>query len=65
MQNGDLEYLKQQKNYLISLLDQMGEYIQEDGTNTAPNPFLDWPSSENKDGVKAGIHALFTLAIVK
>ncbi|MFS0634308.1 alpha-L-rhamnosidase C-terminal domain-containing protein [Mesobacillus foraminis] len=65
MQNGDFEYLKQQKEYLISLLDLLGEFIQEDGSNTAPNPFLDWPSSDNQEGVKAGIHALFTLAIEK
>ncbi|MBT2757712.1 alpha-L-rhamnosidase [Mesobacillus foraminis] len=65
MQNGDFEYLKEQKEYLISLLDQLGEFIQEDGSNTAPNPFLDWPSSDNQEGVKAGIHALFTLAIEK
>ncbi|WP_231686799.1 hypothetical protein [Bacillus sp. JCM 19034] len=65
MQNGNLDYLHEQKDYLLSLLDQIGDCIQQDGTNTAPNPFLDWPSSENKEGVKAGIHALFTWAITK
>ncbi|WP_234987236.1 alpha-L-rhamnosidase C-terminal domain-containing protein [Bacillus sinesaloumensis] len=63
MQNGDLDYLKQQKDYLIRLLDQIADHIQPDGTNTIPNPFLDWPSSDNKDGVNAGVHALFTIAL--
>ncbi|WP_100407099.1 alpha-L-rhamnosidase-related protein [Bacillus solitudinis] len=64
MQYGDLEYLREQREYLIGLLKQLADYIDEKGNVTAPNPFLDWPSSSNKEGVLAGIHALFTLAMM-
>ncbi|MBP1990185.1 alpha-L-rhamnosidase-related protein [Paenibacillus eucommiae] len=63
MQNGDLAYLEEQRDYLTGLLNLIAEQIKEDGTNEAPSPFLDWPSSDNPEGVQAGIHALFTLAM--
>ncbi|BBH21551.1 alpha-rhamnosidase [Paenibacillus baekrokdamisoli] len=63
IQNGDLAYLAEQREYLVDLLDLIAKQINEDGTNNAPNPFLDWPSSENLEGVKAGVHALFVLAM--
>src|SRR5690625_1934743 len=47
LQNGDLEYLKKQKEYLLSLLSFLNEFISEDGTNSTPTPFIDWPSSGN------------------
>lgn len=64
MQNGNLEYLTEQKQYLTGLLDMIAQHINEDGTNSIPNPFLDWPSSENQPGVKAGLHGLFTLSMM-
>ncbi|QGQ98689.1 alpha-L-rhamnosidase [Paenibacillus psychroresistens] len=63
MHNGDLVYLREQKDYLIGLLDLITEHINDDGTNSTPSPFLDWPSSENQAGVQAGLHGLFTLAM--
>jgi len=65
MQNGDLAYLGEQRDYMVGLLQLIAAEIHEDGTNDAPSPFLDWPSSENPEGVKAGIHALFTLAMMR
>ncbi|MFC4402733.1 alpha-L-rhamnosidase C-terminal domain-containing protein [Gracilibacillus xinjiangensis] len=65
MYTGNVDYLKEQKSYLIRLLDQMGEHIDKDGRNTMPNPFLDWPSVHNEEGVAAGVHALYVLAIKK
>ncbi|SER29395.1 alpha-L-rhamnosidase [Gracilibacillus ureilyticus] len=65
MYSGDEKYLREQKDYLIGLLDQMGEHIEDDGTNTMPNPFLDWPSVHNEQGVTSGVHALFILAVKK
>jgi hypothetical protein len=62
-QNGDLAYLKRQKDYLLDLLERLAAHIREDGGNTAPNPFLDWPSAGNRQAVEAGIHALLTLAM--
>lgn len=63
LQNGDLEYLKEQKEYLLSLLSFLNEFISEDGTNSTPTPFIDWPSSGNDAAVNAGVHSLLTLAM--
>lgn len=63
LQNGDLEYLKEQKEYLISLLAHLNEFILDDGRNTTPNPFIDWPSTGNDAAVNAGVHSLLVLAM--
>ncbi|SFL80122.1 hypothetical protein SAMN04487943_10450 [Gracilibacillus orientalis] len=65
MYTSDKTYLTEQKDYLVTLLDLMGSHINDDGTNTMPNPFLDWPTAHNEKGVNAGVHALFVLAIEK
>ncbi|WP_163539944.1 alpha-L-rhamnosidase C-terminal domain-containing protein [Gracilibacillus sp. YIM 98692] len=65
MYTGDLTYLKNQKGYLLPLLDQFCNHVKDDGTNTAPNPFLDWPSHDNPEGVQSGIHALLYMALEK
>ncbi|MFC0216012.1 alpha-L-rhamnosidase C-terminal domain-containing protein [Paenibacillus chartarius] len=59
MYNGDLNYLLEQQPYMTELLRQLAACVREDGTVDIPNPFLDWPSSTNLQGVKAGVHALF------
>ena len=65
MHHGDLNYLKEQKDYLVKLLNHYMTKIDEnnkenlyDGTR-----FLDWPSSENKKGVDAGMHAMLALTL--
>lgn len=64
MQNGDLEYLKEQKDYLIQLLNQLDEHIDADGRETTPEfRFIDWPSSENRPAVDAALHALCVIAM--
>lgn len=62
--NGNLAYLQEQKDYLVKLLaflitkiDAKGKE-QLDGTR-----FLDWPSSENKQGVDAGLQAMMVWAL--
>lgn len=66
MHNGDLEYLKKQREYLIGLARQLSEAIGEDGKDATPEVrFLDWPSSEDKDVVDAGIQAIHILAASK
>jgi len=62
-QSGNLEYLLEQKPYLLGLLAALIGHVREDGTHDAPNPFLDWPTSANPDGVEAGVHALFVMAL--
>lgn len=65
MHNGDIKYLKEQKDYLTRLLNHLMTKIDEnnkeridDGTR-----FLDWPSSENPKGVDAGIHSMLILTL--
>jgi alpha-L-rhamnosidase len=64
-QNGDLEYLYEQKEYLIPLLEYLMEFVEEDGRNTITNRFIDWPSSGDEKAQEAGIHALFAMAMEK
>lgn len=62
--HGDLAYLQEQRNYLLPLLDQLISRIDAnnreklDGTR-----FLDWPSSENKAGIHAGLQAMLTMSL--
>ena len=61
---GNLDYVKEQRNYLIALLKQLMDNVDESGKENLINTrrFLDWPSSENKQAVHAGLHALMVLA---
>ena len=57
--NGDLKYLQQQKDYLVKLLAYIITKIDKDGKERLDGTrFLDWPSSENKKGVDAGLQAM-------
>ncbi|AUD07449.1 alpha-L-rhamnosidase-related protein [Spirosoma pollinicola] len=62
--NGNLPYLKEQKNYLVKLLNLLTEKIDDknseklDGTR-----FLDWPSSENAKGIHAGLQSMMVLSL--
>ena len=61
---GDMGYLKQQQPYLTSLLKELVKHIGADGSETLPEGrFLDWPSSENKPAIHAGLHALLVLSL--
>ncbi len=56
---GDLEYLRQQKEYLIGLLELYSTYIASDGAECIPERrFLDWPSSGNYAAEHAGFQGL-------
>jgi hypothetical protein len=60
---GDLNYLRQQQPYMTGLLDQLTRYIGPDGSETlAEMRFLDWPSSEDKAAIHAGLQSLLVLA---
>lgn len=63
MQNGDLEYLKEQKQYLLKLLENLFAQINEDGTNKIENKFIDWPTADNNKAGEAGVHALLVTSI--
>lgn len=58
---GDLDYLKQQRSYMMELLSLLLTKIDANGKETLDSRFLDWPSSLDKKGVDAGLQALMVL----
>jgi len=64
MQNGDLDFLKKHRDYIVGLIDLIDSKIADDGTETlSPFRFLDWPSTPNTEGVEAGYRALLVWAL--
>lgn len=63
IQNGDIQYLREQKDYLVELIQCFTQYVQEDGKDTIAPRFFDWPSSANEKAVEAGVHSLFIMAM--
>ena len=65
LHNGDLKYLKQQQDYLVKLLNHYMTKIGDDGKENLNDGmrFLDWPSSENKKGIDAGMQAMLVLTL--
>ena len=64
MQNGDLDFLKRHKDYIVRLIDLIASKINDDGTETFGKfKFLDWPSTPNHKGVEAGYRALLVWAL--
>lgn len=61
-QNGDIDYLKEQKNYIFELLKKLFELICDDGTNRIDYKFVDWSSFETA-AADSGVHAMLTLAM--
>jgi alpha-L-rhamnosidase len=60
-QNGDLDYLKQQRTYLTALLKRLSTFVSEDGKETLDGMrFLDWPTYENPIAVHEGLQAMMT-----
>ena len=61
---GDKAYLQEQKTYLTQLINNLFTRIDENGQEKLTgNRFLDWPSSENPQGVSAGLQSLMTMAM--
>ncbi len=64
IQNGDIEFLKKHRDYIVGLIDLIDSKISDDGTeNLSRFRFLDWPSTPNKEGVEAGYRALLVWAL--
>jgi len=64
MHNGDKEYLKQQKDYLLELLTLLQKYINEDGSECLPERrFFDWPSNEDIQAKHIGLQAMMLFAM--
>lgn len=61
---GDRTYLRQQRDYLVPLLQQLCRCIDANGREKLPEGrFLDWPSSADKQATHAGLHALLILTL--
>lgn len=64
MHNGNLSYLKQQKEYLVGLLNLLIGKIDAKNSETLDGTrFLDWPSSENAKGIQAGLQSMMILSL--
>jgi len=63
MFNGDVEYLEQQREYLLALLELFLEKVDEKGFENSGGDFLDWPSNANQPAMRAGVQALMMLAM--
>lgn len=62
MNNGDLDYLKKNQDYIYSLLNLLEKKIDTDGKeNLDGNRFLDWPTSPNKEAIHAGLQSLMVM----
>lgn len=61
--HGDLEYLKQQRDYLTGLLEILLKKVDDNGFETSGGGFLDWPSNANQPAMKAGTQALMMMTI--
>lgn len=61
---GNKEYLLEQKEYLIKLLNQAIEKIDKDGCEVLDGGrFLDWPSNDDKKAIHAGLQSLMIIAL--
>ena len=61
--HGDLEYLKQQRDYLTGLLEILLKKVDDNGFETSGGGFLDWPSNANQPAMKAGTQALMMMTM--
>jgi len=66
MYQGDLDYLKEQKDYLLGLLRLLSTKIDDSGKEVLDGArFLDWPSNANPDAIHAGLQSLLLMAFEK
>jgi len=62
MNNGDIEYLKKNKDYIYSLLDLLEKKIDTDGKEILDGTrFLDWPTSPNTEAIHAGLQSMMIM----
>ena len=60
--HGDLNYLNQQREYIVGLLNLLHSKIDENGKEILDGTrFLDWPSSENIGAIHAGLQSLMVM----
>jgi len=66
MYQGDLGYLKEQRDYLLGLLRLLSTKIDDSGKEVLDGSrFLDWPSNSNPQAIHAGLQSLLLMAFEK
>lgn len=60
---GDKNYLKAQKTYLVALLCHLMSKTKDGGEQLDGKRFLDWPSSRNKEAIHAGLQAMMVMSL--
>ena len=61
---GNLDFLKCQRDYLYNLVKQIDAKIDKKGVEQLDGTrFLDWPTSENKDVIHSGLQSLSSMAM--
>lgn len=59
LHNGDMAYLRANRDYILGLTRQLSECVRPDGCEQMTGVrFLDWPTSEQKDVIHDGLQAL-------
>ena len=59
LHSGDLDWLREQRDYLTALLPILCSYTDENGKEQVPPyRFLDWPTSDNAAALHAGLQGL-------
>lgn len=61
---GDIDYLKSQKNYIINLVKHLMNYVDDNGIEKLDGTrFLDWPSYKNPQTIHAGLQSMMVMAM--
>lgn len=60
---GDMDYLQQQKGYLVRLLENVMKNVEGSKEAYADGRFIDWPSNDKPDVIHAGLQALTVRAL--
>lgn len=64
MKFGSLEYLSEQSEYLLALLDVVSGLVKDNGSENMPDcRFIDWPNQANKEATHAGLHGMMVMAL--
>lgn len=64
LQNGNVEYLNEQKEYITSIAPVLCSLVDENGKENIPDwRFLDWPTNDDPEAKACGLQGLLSMAI--
>lgn len=64
LHHGNLDYLKEQREYLTALLRRLTTFVDQNGREQLDGMrFLDWPTFENKTAVHEGLQAMMVMTM--